>query len=98
MPPPATPSPSRKTESPRRQYPILNEVKKIRVSPPKDGRLYPSLSDIDATESEMDADTSGSTDQSGEVDADNSFGDEILKAAGLNNDRNTIKRVLIFLN
>jgi hypothetical protein len=85
-----------KAESPKKQYPVLNEVKNIRVSPPKDGRIYPCLSDIDATESEMDADTSGSTDHSGEVDtANNSFGDEILKAAGLNNERNTIKRVFV---
>lgn len=91
MPPPASPT---KAESPKKQYPVLNEVKSIRVSPPKDGRIYPCLSDIDATESEMDADTSGSTDHSDEV-ADNSFGDEILKAAGLNNERNTIKRVFV---
>lgn len=95
MPAPSV-SPS-KAESPKKQYPVLNEVKNIRVSPPKDGRIYPSLSDIDATESEMDADTSGSTDHSDEVEdaANNSFGDEILKAAGLNNERNTVKRVFV---
>ncbi|XP_059484946.1 anillin-like isoform X2 [Neocloeon triangulifer] len=89
-----SPSPSKRAESPKKQYPSL-DVRKIKVSPPKEGRIYPSLSDIDATESEMDADTSGSTDQSDEVssEANHSFGEEILKAAGLNNERNSVKRV-----
>lgn len=33
---------------------VLDDVKRIRVNPPKDGRLYPTLSDIETTESERD--------------------------------------------
>lgn len=35
---------------------VLDEVKRIKVAQPKDGRLYPCLSDIEtATETETDA-------------------------------------------
>lgn len=83
------------TPSPTKQYSALESVRKIRVSPPKQGKLYPCLSDIEATESEMDADSSGSTDHSGDVESDGntSFGEEILQAAGLHKDKLKSKRV-----
>lgn len=37
---------------------VLEDVKRIRVSPPKAGRMYPCLSDIEAsTENEQEATT-----------------------------------------
>lgn len=33
-------------------YPMLKEVKKIKMTPPKPGHLYPSLSDMEAESSE----------------------------------------------
>lgn len=33
-------------------YPVLKDVKKVRVSPPKPGHIYPCLSDME-TESEV---------------------------------------------
>jgi hypothetical protein len=33
-------------------YPVLKEVKKIKLSPPKPGHLYPNLSDMEAESSE----------------------------------------------
>ncbi|XP_026272727.1 anillin isoform X2 [Frankliniella occidentalis] len=96
-PPPPMPTlqPSTKSASPRRSprrpptqegYPGLTEVKKIKVSPPKPGRLYPSLSDVEAT-TETEEQSSG--EQSYEdaesslepESADNSFGKDILEAA-----------------
>lgn len=32
----------------------LDDIKRVRVNPPKDGRLYPGLSDIETTESDQD--------------------------------------------
>lgn len=91
---------STKAVSPTKNYPVLETVRKIRLSPPKQGRMYPCLSDIEATESERDADTSNSTQNSGEGDvstsddSNTSFGMEILQAAGLQRDNKTpIKRV-----
>lgn len=77
--------------SPRRPasqdiYPGVSEIKKIKVSPPKPGQLYPSLSDIEAT---TETEEHSSTEQSFEDaesslelgSADNSFGKDILEAA-----------------
>lgn len=33
----------------------LEDVKRVRINPPKSGRLYPALSDIESTESERNA-------------------------------------------
>ncbi|CAG2054380.1 unnamed protein product [Timema podura] len=42
--------------SPEEQYPVLANVKRIKVSPTKPGRLYPCLSDIEATSTEAETD------------------------------------------
>ncbi|KAJ8956078.1 hypothetical protein NQ318_016530 [Aromia moschata] len=65
---------------------VLEDVKRIKVSPPKAGRLYPSLSDIEATNTETDTrtpspDNNSSFEESYESDDPNtSFGREILQA------------------
>lgn len=70
---------------------VLEDVKRIKVSPAKPGRLYPNLSDIEAateTENEETAEStrSNSFDNSFESgDADTSFGREILEAVCKNN-------------
>ncbi|KAK3917217.1 Anillin [Frankliniella fusca] len=92
--PALTPSPTKKVSprrSPRRPptqegYPGLTEVKRIKVSPPKPGHLYPSLSDVEAT-TETEEHSSGEhsyedAESSLELGpADNSFGKDILEAA-----------------
>ncbi|KAF4529603.1 hypothetical protein B566_EDAN017926 [Ephemera danica] len=95
MPAATTPSPVKKAEpASSKQYPGLNKVKEIRLSPPKAGRLYPCLSDIEATESEMDPESSSSTSHEASASdvSETSFGDEILQAAGLNRDKTPAKR------
>ncbi|KAG8239176.1 hypothetical protein J437_LFUL018994, partial [Ladona fulva] len=78
----------------------LASVRKIKVSPAKPGCMYPSLSDIDATESEMDQEESeGENESFGDLESndnttssddsigvgDTSFGREILQATGIQN-------------
>jgi hypothetical protein len=55
-PPPPLPSPVKVVAvSPRKSYPGLDGLKRIRVPRPKPGRLYPCLSDLEVTsESEED--------------------------------------------
>ncbi|XP_018566415.1 anillin-like isoform X2 [Anoplophora glabripennis] len=68
---------------------VLEEVKRIKVSPPKPGKLYPNLSDIEtATETEAEnhtrspsPDSNSSSEENYESDDPNtSFGREILQA------------------
>ncbi|XP_069676075.1 anillin isoform X2 [Periplaneta americana] len=89
-----------KAQSTNQQYAGLTDVKRIKVSPPKPGRLYPCLSDIEATtetESEMQDDCnlslSDEMDSSGgEKMGDTSFGREILQAAGLHKSPESMKQ------
>ncbi|XP_046438259.1 anillin-like [Daphnia pulex] len=85
-------------------YAGIHQVRPIRVSPPKPGKLYPCLSDIDSvTENESESDeqqtdnTPKSTD-GGDLragyDLDSSFTIEILGRAGLSQFINTPKRKL----
>ncbi|KAI9557161.1 hypothetical protein GHT06_016968 [Daphnia sinensis] len=85
-------------------YAGIHQVRPIRVSPPKPGKLYPCLSDIDSVtenESEPDEneeeDTPKSTDDRdtrANQDFDSSFTIDILGRAGLSNFINTPKRKL----
>lgn len=84
-------------------YAGIHQVRPIRVSPPKPGKLYPSLSDIDSvTENESESeeneeDTPKSTDDRdtrANQDFDSSFTIDILGRAGLSNFINTPKRKL----
>nr|CAD7443562.1 unnamed protein product [Timema bartmani] len=79
--------------SPEEQYPVLANVKRIKVSPTKPGRLYPCLSDIEATSTEAETDVQNDSESqsrsseelessSGDL-GETSFGREILQAAGL---------------
>ncbi|XP_063217461.1 anillin-like isoform X2 [Bacillus rossius redtenbacheri] len=75
-------------QSPESQYPAVKDLKKIKVSPPKPGKLYPCLSDIEATTTETETDAAddecqsvSSEDISSSVH-DISFGREIMEAAG----------------
>ncbi|PSN56602.1 hypothetical protein C0J52_01580 [Blattella germanica] len=86
----ASPEKKHKVSNLEQQYAGLREVKRVKVSPPKPGRLYPCLSDIEATtetESEMQDDYNASIsddmDSSGGNIGDTSFGREILQAAGI---------------
>lgn len=72
---------------------VLEDVKRIRVSPPKAGRMYPCLSDIEAsTENEQEATTAepspdSSYDENCSLDSDEpntSFGREILQVVTKN--------------
>ncbi|XP_068084364.1 anillin-like [Anabrus simplex] len=73
------------------KYSSLCNIKKIKVSPPKPGRLYPCLSDIEGTttetESEMPEEEERYSSSSEEMDSssnmDSSFGRDILHAAGI---------------
>ncbi|XP_034230299.1 LOW QUALITY PROTEIN: anillin-like [Thrips palmi] len=77
--------------SPRRPisqdvYPGASDVKRIKVSPPKPGRLYPSLSDVEATTETEDHSSADHSyeDEESSLDLDstnNSFGKDILEAA-----------------
>ncbi|KRT82400.1 Pleckstrin homology domain containing protein [Oryctes borbonicus] len=67
---------------------VLGDIKRVKVTEPKDGRLYPSLSDIEtANETETEQAKSSSCDNSGEEsfcssegDVNTSFGRDILQA------------------
>ncbi|XP_049817405.1 anillin isoform X2 [Aethina tumida] len=65
---------------------VLDEVKRIKVSPPKAGKLYPNLSDIEAsteTEAQTQSDDSSNSSFGEQYDSDEpntSFGRDILKA------------------
>ena len=95
-----------KPKTPLDNYPGLDRCKPIRVSPPKPGRLYPCLSDLEMTtenesESEEDCeenDQSRSDKEAGALDCsqdmDSSFTVDILGKAGLSQFINTPKRKL----
>lgn len=85
-------------QSPRKLSPMVNErsevckIRKIKVSPPKPGHLYPCLSDIEATTTEAESEIGDETerDSASSVaydsdDGNTSFGREILQAAGIKN-------------
>jgi len=60
----ASPSHSRSTSPDKKNYPGARDVKRIRVNEPKEGRMYPSLTDIESqteteTELEPETDTEG---------------------------------------
>ncbi|XP_019754287.2 anillin isoform X2 [Dendroctonus ponderosae] len=66
---------------------VLDEVKRIKVSPPKAGRLYPCLSDIEATTTDQDTRTPTPNEENsfGENNCDSddpntSFGRDIIQA------------------
>ncbi|KAJ8973922.1 hypothetical protein NQ317_001128 [Molorchus minor] len=67
---------------------ILDDIKRIKVSPPKAGRLYPNLSDIEAVTTETDTRTPSPDDDNSSYeenyydsdDPNTSFGREILQA------------------
>uniref|UniRef100_A0A1B6IE89 PH domain-containing protein n=1 Tax=Homalodisca liturata TaxID=320908 RepID=A0A1B6IE89_9HEMI len=70
---------------PKTAYPILKDVKKVKLSPPKPGCLYPCLSDMEtesseAQESEIDNQNnrSSSSEMSNESEA-NSLGQDIVR-------------------
>lgn len=44
----------KRSVSPKSQYPGSRDLKRVKVNEPKQGRIYPSLTDIDATETETD--------------------------------------------
>ncbi|KAK7863262.1 hypothetical protein R5R35_001470 [Gryllus longicercus] len=80
-------------ESPKKtqDFSELCKIKKIRVSPPKPGNLYPCLSDIEVTteaESELPDETERDSASESSIvtdsdDGNTSFGREILEAAGI---------------
>ncbi|KAL1501045.1 hypothetical protein ABEB36_006447 [Hypothenemus hampei] len=83
---------------------VLDEVKRIKVTQPKPGRLYPNLSDIEATTTDQDTRTPTPNEEnsfeasaSDSYDSDpneTSFGRDILQAVCKNaNDRTPTKRV-----
>ncbi|XP_023708576.1 anillin isoform X2 [Cryptotermes secundus] len=78
------------------RYKGLTDMKRIKVSPPKRGHLYPCLSDIEAateTESEIpDESISDMESSDGESSRDTSFGREILTAAGIHRPLHTINQ------
>lgn len=89
-------------ESPVKAYAGLRDVRNIRVSPPKPGKLYPCLSDIEmTTEYETDEEDEpeeeqqeANRSQSESLDLDSSFTVDILGRAGLSQFINTPKRKL----
>ncbi|XP_014245991.1 anillin isoform X2 [Cimex lectularius] len=96
------------TRSPRKSdgYIGLNEIKPIRISPPKPGRLYPSVSDIetesDALDSEHDTqysehntdESDGNSSGSGETSI--SLGQAIIEASRIS--KTSFKRASNFSN
>jgi actin-binding protein anillin len=65
----------------------LDDVKRIRVAAPKDGRLYPTLSDIESTATESDNDnyttaTASGTDEQLDVEREYRFHEQQQPARG----------------
>ncbi|XP_054275787.1 anillin-like isoform X3 [Macrosteles quadrilineatus] len=91
------PQDSPKFLKPKEAYPVLKDVKKIKLSPPKPGHLYPNLSDMEvesseAAELDSSANTSNnnrstSSDMSDESDL-HSLGQDIVKLSRSNLKRN----------